>query len=79
MARFSAQSPSGRGVQQLEMLVRTAIFKSANQLVQFLLQQAADGIDAAYHPRPGQIRKGRETLLVQGIFGTFALSRMARS
>jgi hypothetical protein len=75
MARFNAQPPSGRGVQQLEILVRTAIFKSASQLVGCLLQQAADWIDATYHPRPGQIRKGRETLSVQGIFGTFALSR----
>jgi hypothetical protein len=35
-------------VQQLEVLVRTAIFKPANALVQWLLQQAADRVDAAY-------------------------------
>lgn len=75
MAHFNAQPPSGRAVQQLELLVRTAIFKPANQLVGHLLQQAADWIDATYQPRPGQVRKGRETLAVQGIFGTFELCR----
>lgn len=75
MTRFGASEPNGVAVQQLEMLVRTAIFKSANALVGFLLQQAADRIDAAYQPRPGQQRKGRETLQVAGIFGTFELQR----
>jgi hypothetical protein len=62
-------------VQQLEVLVRTAIFKPANALVGFLLQQAADQVDAAYQPRPGQMRKARETIGVQGIFGSFPLQR----
>ena len=62
-------------MQQLEPLIRTAIFKPANELVGHLLQQAADQIDAAYQPKPGQVRKGRETLGVQGIFGSFPLSR----
>ena len=60
---------------QLEVLVRTAVFKSANELVGWLLQQAADRIDAAYQPKPGEACKGRETLQAQGIFGSFALSR----
>jgi hypothetical protein len=59
----------------LEVLVRTAVFKSANQLVGWLLQQAVDRIDAAYQSKPGQARKGRETLRVQGIFGSFDLIR----
>jgi hypothetical protein len=75
MARFGAADPDGVAVQQLEVLIRTAIFKPANALVGLLLQQAADRIDAAYQPRPGQVRKGRETIGVQGIFGTFELSR----
>jgi hypothetical protein len=62
-------------VAQLEILVRTAVFKSANELVGWLLQQAADRIDANYQPRPGQIRKARETIRVQGIFGSFDLTR----
>ena len=62
-------------MQQLEPLIRTAIFKPANELVGHLLQQAADQIDAAYQPKLGQVRKGRETLGVQGIFGSFPLSR----
>jgi hypothetical protein len=50
----------------LEGLVRVAIFKPANELVGFLLQQAADRVDAAYIPKPGEQRKGREPLIVQG-------------
>jgi hypothetical protein len=55
--------------------VRTAVFKSANQLVGWLLQQAVERIDAAYQPKPGQVSKGRESLRVQGIFGAFDLTR----
>jgi len=75
MARFSAAEPNGVVVQQLEMLVRTAIFKPANALVSNLLQGAADRIDATYQAKPGEQRKGREGLQVQGIFGSFALQR----
>jgi len=75
MAHFRSQAPSGRAVQQLEIFVRAALFQPASQLVGCLLQAAADEIDAAYHPLPGQTRKGRETLHVQGIFGTFELNR----
>ncbi len=55
--------------------MRTAVFKSANDLVGWLLQQAAEHIDAAYQPKPGEIYKGRETIRLQGIFGSFELSR----
>jgi hypothetical protein len=75
MARFGAQEPNGVAVQQLEALVRAAIFKPANALVECLLQQAADRVDAAYQPKPGQVRKGRETLRVDGMFGSFILRR----
>lgn len=75
MARFQAGAPTGVAVQQLEILVRTAIFKPANQWVAFLLQAAADQIDAAYQPKPGQHRKGRQNLQVEGIFGSFPLQR----
>jgi hypothetical protein len=57
------------------MLVRTAVFKSANDLVGWLLQQAAERIDAGYQPRLGEVRKGREKIRVQGIFGHFDLQR----
>lgn len=53
MARLQAESPSGESVLQLGVLVRTALFKSANQIVGYLLQAAADKIDAAYQPKPG--------------------------
>ena len=56
-------------------MIRTAVFKSANEVVAFLFQQAADRIDAAYQPRPGEVRKSRETIAAQGIFGNFPLSR----
>ena len=75
MARFGAEEPNGVLVQQLEVLVRTAIFKPANALVGYLLQAAADRADAAYQPKPGEQRKGRESLEVQGIFGSFKLQR----
>jgi hypothetical protein len=74
-ARFCSQVPSGQAVQQLELLVRSAIFKPAVALVGFLLQQAADRVDAAYQPRPGEHCKGRQVLQVQCLFGTFAIAR----
>jgi len=75
IAQFEAQPPTGGAVQQLEVLVRTAVFQPANALVGYLLQAAADRIDAGYQPRPGQVRKGRETIQVQGLFGRFDLTR----
>ena len=65
----------GQSVAQLEILVRTAVFKSANALVGWLLQKAADRADASYQPKAGQTRKGRERIGVQGIFGRFQLER----
>ena len=59
MVRFQADPPNGLAVQQLEVLVRTAVFKSANALVGFLLQRAADTIDAATSPsRASNTRPG---------------------
>jgi hypothetical protein len=75
MARFQASPADGLAVQQLEVMVRTAIFKSANALVSFLLQGAADRCDAAYQPALGQQRKGRASITVDGIFGRFKLER----
>ena len=75
MARFQAGAPTGGAVAQLEILVRTAVFKSANELVGWMLQQAVERIDAAYQAKPGEERKGRQTINVQGIFGHFQLSR----
>jgi len=57
------------------MLVRTAVFKSANELVGWLLQQAAERIDAHYQPKPGEERRAREVIQAQGIFGSFPLAR----
>jgi hypothetical protein len=59
----------------LEVLVRTAIFKSANGLVGWMLQEAAERIDAAYQPKPGQQCKGRVSTRVDGMFGSFVLQR----
>ena len=75
MARFAAAEPNGVAVQQLEVLVRTAIFKPANALVGLLLQAAVARVDATYPGKPGEVRKGRASLKVQGIFGSFELVR----
>lgn len=75
MTRFQSQTPHGQLVQELELLVRTAVFKSASALVGVLLQQAADRSDAAYQPKPGEVRKGRATLQVQCLFGLFFIQR----
>src|SRR5262245_19747707 len=75
MAGCQAAEPNGVSVQKLEVLVRTALFKPANALIGFLLQAAADRIDADYQPRPGQQRKGREFLQVNGLFGSYPLRR----
>jgi hypothetical protein len=75
MARFQADTPNGVAVQELEGLLRTAVFKSANQVVGYLLQRAADRIDANYQPPPGYHYKGRVTITVDCIFGTFVLER----
>ncbi len=55
--------------------MRTAIFKSANALVGWMLQEAADRIDAAYPSKPGQQYKGRVSTWVEGMFGSFVLQR----
>lgn len=75
MSRFEAGQPDGKSVQQLESLLRAAIFKPANAVVGFLLQAAADRIDGAYQPTPGEQRKGRESIRVDCTFGFFALER----
>jgi len=75
MARFAAAPPDAQSLLQLEGLVRTALFKSASQIVGYLFQQAAERIEAAYQPKPGQQRKGRETVSVDCIFGSFHLER----
>ncbi len=75
MGGFQAQAPEGLAVQQLEVLVRTAVFKSANALVGLLLQQAADRVDVAYQAKPGQQYKGRVRTQVEGLFGAFLLER----
>lgn len=75
MSRFQAGQPTGIAVQELEVLVRTAVFKSANAIVGWLLQQAADQIDAAYQPRAGQQYKGRVRTQNHGMFGSFSLER----
>lgn len=75
MAQFQSRAPEGEAVAQLEILVRAAVFKSANELVGWLLQQAAERVDATYQPKPGEVRKDRETIGGQGIFGCFPLAR----
>ena len=75
MCCFSAHPPTGQAVQELEGLVRTAIFKPATDLIAFMIQAAADRIDAAYKSKPGEVRKGRVVIKVQCLFGTFSMHR----
>jgi len=75
MARFSSEAPTGAAVQELEVLVRTALFKPATAIIGCLLQGASDRIDSQYQPKPGEERKGREAIQVQCLFGTFELQR----
>jgi len=75
MDRFQSKQPNGLSVQQLEGLVRAALFKSASQLIGYLLQNAADRIDAAYQPKPGEQRKGRVEAGTDCIFGSFPIQR----
>ena len=72
---FEGRTPNGNLVQELEVLVRAAVFKSASALVGVLLQQAADRMDALYQPKPGERCQGRAKLQVQGIFGSFPIRR----
>jgi hypothetical protein len=69
MAHFQSGLPDGLAVQQLEQLLRKALFKPANQIAGYLLQEAAERIDAAYQPKSGEHYKGRQELRVRCFFG----------
>ena len=75
MARFEAAGSDSPGLQEVESLIRRAVFKPANELVAWLFQRRADRIDAAYQPKAGEQRKGRETIRAQCTFGSFVLER----
>lgn len=72
---FQARRTQGDAVQELEVLLRAALFKPAAALLGWLLQCAADRIDADYPSKPGWRRMGRKPLNVRGIFGDFTLRR----
>jgi len=77
MARFLTTDPGQLAVQELdfEVLLRTAVFKSTNQLMGYLFQKLADRIDAAYQPKAGYVRKGRVEVTLDCIFGSFKVLR----
>ena len=52
-----------------------ALLKPAAVLLGVLLKEAADRIDLAYQPKPGEVRQGRSSLQVQRLFGTFERQR----
>ena len=56
-------------------MLRSAISKPANAIVGFLLQEAADQADGTYQLKRGEEFKGRQTLRVDGIFGSFPIKR----
>jgi hypothetical protein len=77
MSRFLTTDLGQLAVEGLdfEVLLRTAVFKSTNQLMGYLFQKLADRIDAAYQPKAGYGRKGRAELTLDCIFGSFKLER----
>jgi Uncharacterised protein family (UPF0236) len=77
MSRFLTTDLGQLGVEGLdfEVLLRTAVFKSTNQLMGYLFQKLADRIDAAYQPKAGYGRKGRVEITLDCIFGSFQLKR----
>ena len=75
MAKFLVQPIEGQSVQQLEGLVRTLIFKPATALVGHLLQEATQRLDMNYQAKPGETLKGKVSLQVQCLFGSFTLER----
>jgi hypothetical protein len=75
MDAFAARSPDGLALRDLELLLRAALFKSAREVFEALLQNAADQIDRAYQPKPGMHFKGRVPIKVDSIFGPCALTR----
>jgi hypothetical protein len=75
IARFQAQTPGPEAVAEIEPLLRTAVFKSLNELVGWMLQQAVERIDRGHQPQPGEVYMGRDTLTAQGMFGYFPLRR----
>jgi hypothetical protein len=75
MNQFTSQEANGSSVQELEFLVRAAIFKPANQLIGVLLQQAAERIDKSYAPKPGEHYKGPQGIQIQCLFGFFEIRR----
>ena len=75
MDRFLAQPLTPESLLQLEGLIRAALFRQGADIVGYLLQAAADRIDAAYQPQRRETCKGRESITVQCLFGTFPLQR----
>jgi hypothetical protein len=77
MNRFLTTDLGQIAAQELdfEVLLRTAVFKSTNQLMAYLFQQVADRIDAAYQPKRGYVYKGRVEVTVDCLFGFFPLQR----
>lgn len=66
---FTNLPPNGASLRNFELLLRTALFQSAREVFQALLQNAIDRIDNAYPPKPGSHSKARMALTVDTIFG----------
>lgn len=77
MTRLLTTAPGQLAVEELdfEVLLRAAVFKSTNRLMEYLFQKLTDRIDAAYQPKPGYARKDRVALTIDCIFGSFKILR----
>ena len=54
MDQFLSQPVTGQSVLEIEGLIRTALVPKGADIVGYLLQTAADQIDAAYQPQAGE-------------------------
>lgn len=75
MDQFLSNGATGPSVLQIEGLIRSALFRKGADIVGYLLQAAADQIDAAYQPAKGDAFKGRESIECHCLFGVFRLER----
>jgi hypothetical protein len=75
MDQFLSQPVSGESVAGIEGLIRAALFQTGTNIVGYLLQTIADRIDNDYRAQQGETFKGRESIDVQCLFGSFPLNR----
>ena len=69
MARFQAAQPTGVAVAQLEILVRTAVFRTANELVGWMLSKPSSASTPLTNLSPEKSARAGTLLLPRGFSG----------